>query len=202
MSDIFEIYNPLNAKKLTQDQIDYMQHLTREEVKELARLYPNSKYHYNYLLIFDSTKEQGKTMDQLSTWPNLNALWNSNHTQFKAHNFRNNVQKVNEEKVAAKIPVHVGPKVVDLSEIEAQNAVGLKKQEAELPAEEIPQAEQIDQVTAGEEIEAHSPADISGIEPSDDKNEIPVDSNIPTGDDEEQKESKPQTPKRKLERKK
>lgn len=73
MSDLVKLYNPANASALTSEEIDGLQKLTSEEIKELAKEYPNVSMQRAYLLIADSKKPVEKQLPTLSSFENL---WN------------------------------------------------------------------------------------------------------------------------------
>lgn len=73
MSDIVKLYNPANAASLTPEQLEGLQKLTSDEIKELAKAYPNATMQRGYLLIIDGTKPASKQIPTLSTFENL---WN------------------------------------------------------------------------------------------------------------------------------
>lgn len=122
MSDIVKLYNPANAAALSPEEIAGLQNLSSDEIKTLARAYPNSVMQKAYLLIIDSSKPVEKQLPTLSTFENLWNLRERNGLKkYVAYNFKGVFK-------ARPVP-HIGakrPEVVDLSEIELMNIPGLK----------------------------------------------------------------------------
>lgn len=70
--DFVKLYNPKNAKSLTQEQIDAMMDLSDEQIKTLAEAYPNSYMSGTYLILYDKNLSSKKNqMGSLGTWQNL-----------------------------------------------------------------------------------------------------------------------------------
>lgn len=127
MSNVIEVYNPANAANLTDEQKAAMASLTKEEVKALAKAYPNQPHSNNYLLLFDKRLPADRQLYQVSSWQNLNQLWDIAQLQFVPFGFRG--VDVQQPTVAAPKPVEVPAKTtVDLSKEDAASAEGLKKE--------------------------------------------------------------------------
>lgn len=84
--EALEKYNPAKFRELKQADIDAMKDLTKDDVAELARLYPNKPSDRAYLVLFN-TKDKAKQLYPLSTWQNLHALWRQGILNFVAFNF-------------------------------------------------------------------------------------------------------------------
>ena len=69
--EIIALYNPSNAKALTDVQIHDMQNLPDEIIGALAHAYPNQSRNNNYLVLMNKNLAMDKQVYQLSTWPNL-----------------------------------------------------------------------------------------------------------------------------------
>lgn len=133
MSDIVTLYNPANASALTPEQIAGLQKLTSEQIKELAKAYPNSGMTRAYLLIVDGSKPIDKQIPNLSTFENL---WNlrerNGQKKYIAYMFR-----------GAYKPKHVTAsrisrrEVVDLSDSELMTLPGFKTPNENFPAQEV-----------------------------------------------------------------
>lgn len=81
MNDL-EIYNPANAKQLTAEQIAAMQNLTPEEIKELAKLFPNTASGKAFLVLKDKRKKDKDQLYPRSTWQNLANLYKQGAKHF------------------------------------------------------------------------------------------------------------------------
>lgn len=69
--NIIELYNPRNAAKLTPEQVQAMQDLTLDEIKELAEAYPNQPTGNAYLKFYIKSDPADKQRFPLGTWNNL-----------------------------------------------------------------------------------------------------------------------------------
>jgi len=140
MSEIVKLYNPANAAALTPQQIEGLQTLTSEQIKELAKAYPNMTMQRAYLLIIDSKSKlpKEKQLPTLSTFENLWNLRERNGLKsYVAIGFRGQVkQKPNSITARPKKSV-----VVDLSDQELLTLPGFKMKAengvTEMPAEKV-----------------------------------------------------------------
>lgn len=140
MSDLVKTYNPANATTLTPEQVDAMQRLSSDEIKELAKAYPNGAHSRAYLLIIDQRKPADKQLPSLSTFQNLWNLREKNGLKnYVAYRFRDNVKPL------AASPTRTGrgvlPKgktVVDLSDVDLLSLPGFKTGDKEHPAQSVP----------------------------------------------------------------
>jgi len=123
MSDIVKLYNPANAAALTAAEIENLQYLTTDEIKELATAYPNGAYQNAYLLIIDTTKDRVRQIPAASSFQNLYNL-RAKHglVNFVIQNFRTNYSRKTIQPVAKGKP---GP-VLDLSDTELMSLPGFK----------------------------------------------------------------------------
>lgn len=124
---IVELFNPANAANLKDADLKALPSLTKEDVAELAKAYPNTATNNNYLLLFDKKLPEDKQLYQLSSWQNLRDLWNVGQLQFVPFGFRGYQGPKRSEPVAPAQQA-VASKVVDLSEHEAANAEGLQQE--------------------------------------------------------------------------
>lgn len=124
MIDIVKIYNPSNASALTPEQIAGLQKLTSDQIKELAKAYPNT--YGAYLLIIDSSKPLEKQLPSLSTFQNLWNLREKNGLKkYVAFNFKGAYKSKSIPHVMAK-----KTEVRDLSDTELLTLPGFKKFES------------------------------------------------------------------------
>jgi len=123
MIDIVKLYNPANAAALTAAEIENLQHLTTDQIKELARAYPNNAYQNAYLLIIDSSKDRVRQIPTASSFQNLYNL-RAKHglTQYVIQNFRSNFHR---QPVPQPVKGKPGP-VLDLSDTELMSLPGFK----------------------------------------------------------------------------
>lgn len=121
MTDIIKLYNPANAAALTSEQIEGLRKLTSEQIKELAKAYPNGTS--NYLLIIDGTSKNKNQLPTLSTFQNLWNLREKNGLRnFVAYGFRGSYK-------AKPVLMNGKPKkseVLDLSDTELMTLPGFK----------------------------------------------------------------------------
>lgn len=133
MTDTVRLYNPANSAALTNDQVDGLQKLTNDELKELAAAYPNATMQRAYLLIIDSSKPLEKQLPNLSTFENL---WNlrvkNGLTKFVAYNFKGNYKPKNIASIPAK-----RTQIVDLSDTELISLPGFKSKDAVEPPQDV-----------------------------------------------------------------
>lgn len=123
MSDLIKLYNPANAASLTPEEIAGLQNLNSDEIKQLAKAYPNLTMQKAYLLIIDSRKPADKQLPTLSSFENLWNLREKNSMRhYVAYNFKGNYKSRNISSVASK-----KTEVLDLSETELMNLPGFKK---------------------------------------------------------------------------
>lgn len=114
-----ERFNPARAKELTVEDLAAMQGLTVEDLKELAKAYPNSPSQAAYLILLDTKKKPKEQLYSLSTWANLYNLHKLGQTHFAALSFKSVFNKSEQN-------LKVAP-VQDLTTEEKTNAPGLTK---------------------------------------------------------------------------
>lgn len=119
--DLIKLYNPANASALKPDEIAALQKLTNDELKQLAKAYPNSVMQKAFLLIVDGRKDPAKQIPTLSTFENLYNLRIRHSLNYIAINFKGNTS-----------PKFINPvkprrsEVVDLSDTELMSLPGFK----------------------------------------------------------------------------
>lgn len=132
MSELVTLYNPANASALTPEQIAGLQKLTSEQIKELAKAYPNMTTVRAYLLIVDGSKPIEKQIPNLSTFENL---WNlrerNGQKKYVAYQFRGAYKP--KSVTASKINRR---EVVDLSDTELMTLPGFKTPNENFPAQQ------------------------------------------------------------------
>lgn len=116
-----EIYNPRNAKQLTPEQLAAMESFTLDEIKELAKAFPDRASQEPYLILKDTTKT--KQINSLVTWPVFYDLRKMNMKQYVAHSFKSIFYKGQE--VVKTLPVQ------DLTSQEAKAALRMSPKSAE-----------------------------------------------------------------------
>jgi hypothetical protein len=122
MSDIVKLYNPANAAALTPEQVEGLQKLTNEEIKELAKAYPNMTMQKAFLLIIDGSKPANRQIPTLSTYENLynlrvkNGLKNYVAYAFKGAYKPTNIQPLKSRRT----------EVLDLSDTELLHLPGFR----------------------------------------------------------------------------
>jgi|GEM_PF-6643365 len=121
MNDFLNIYNPNHAFQLTQEQIEAMQTLTDEQIKELASRYPNTGHSSAYLVLKDtSAKHQ---IYPASTWQNLYNLRVKNERKnYIAYTFKSLFIKTRSNN-----DIPVSDKVQDLTQSEIETAPGISR---------------------------------------------------------------------------
>lgn len=133
MSDIVKLYNPASAASLTPEQIDGLQKLTSEQIKELALAYPNISMNRAYLLIIDGSKDVNKQIPALSSFENLRNLREKNGLKtYVAYSFRG-VYKP--RVVATSKPKR--SEVLDLSDAELMNLPGFKAAQERIEGQKV-----------------------------------------------------------------
>lgn len=138
MTDIVKIYNPANASALTKEQIDKLQTLTSDEIKELAKAYPNMTMSRAYLLIVDKTKPAEKQLPALSSFENLWNLREKNGLRnYVAFRFRDNYKPVQAGSTLKRGSIARRTEVLDLSEKELLNLPGFKTSDTQHPAQTV-----------------------------------------------------------------
>jgi hypothetical protein len=91
MIDIVKLYNPANAASLTPEQIEGLQFLSDDELKQLALAFPNKVMITAYLLIIDKSKPLNKQIPNLNTFEGLYNLRAKNGLKnYVAFNFKAN----------------------------------------------------------------------------------------------------------------
>lgn len=133
MSELVKLYNPANAAALTPEQIEGLQKLTTDQIRELAKAYPNSSMTRAYLLIVDGTKEAHKQLPSLSTFENLLNLRTKNGLEkYVAFNFQGRY------KPTAIIPSKARKtEVLDLSDTELKTLPGFKTKNENFEAQTV-----------------------------------------------------------------
>ncbi len=122
MSDIVKLYNPANAAALTEQEISGLQKLTSDQIKELAKAYPNVLFSRGYLLIIDNRKPVDKQLPNLSSFENLWNLREKNgQRHYVAFNFHGNYKASSVKAVKPR-----KTEVLDLSNTELLNLPGFK----------------------------------------------------------------------------
>lgn len=133
MIDLVKLYNPANSAALTQEQILNMQTFKSEQIKELAKAYPNMTMQRAYLLIIDSKKPADKQLPMLSTFENLWNLRERNGLKtFVAYGFRGAIK----QKVIATVRARRS-EVLDLSDTELMTLPGFKTKDTEHNGQQI-----------------------------------------------------------------
>jgi len=129
MTDLVKTYNPANAASLTPEQLDGLQKLSNDQIRELASAYPNSMMQQAYLLIIDSQKPVTKQIPNLSTFENLwNLRTKNGQKQYVAFNFKANYKPVNIQTVRPK-----NVQIRDLSDTELMRLPGFKTSNETFP---------------------------------------------------------------------
>jgi len=134
MSDIVKLYNPITSASLTPEQIEGLQNLTIDEIKELAKAYPNTAMQKAFLLIVDGAKPVNKQIPTLSTFENLYNLKVKNGLKtFVALNFKGTYKPRTIQPVRAR-----RSEVLDLSDTELLTLPGFRTGNQTHKAETIP----------------------------------------------------------------
>lgn len=137
MSDLVKIYNPANASALTSEQINKLQTLSSDEIKELAKAYPNMTMSRAYLLIIDSRKPVEKQLPALSSFENLWNLREKNGLRnYVAYRFRDNYKPAATATASRRLPTK-RTEVLDLSEKDLLNLPGFKTAGTQHPAQTV-----------------------------------------------------------------
>lgn len=123
MTDLVQLYNPANAASLTPEQLQGLQHLTSEQIKELAIAYPNEANNMAYLLIIDNRIPLDKQLPGLNTFQNLWNLREKNAQKFMvAYQFMANYKpEVHQRPISTR-----RVEVLDLSDTELMTLPGFK----------------------------------------------------------------------------
>ena len=116
MENFIEIYNPRNASKLTEEQIQAMQTLTDEQIKALAEAYPNQPTGNAYLQYLITSEPLDKQRFPLGTWKNLHSLRKLGKKEIVPFGFVARGSSQNRTAVVVKKPAV--KKTVDLSKNE------------------------------------------------------------------------------------
>lgn len=133
MTDLVKLYNPANAASLTPEQVQDLQGLTVDQIKELALAYPNSMMQQAYLLIIDKTKPVDKQIANLSTFENLyNLIARNGLKQWVAFNFKTNYKPRNITPVKQS-----KTQVRDLSDTELLSLPGFRAKNEVFPPETV-----------------------------------------------------------------
>jgi len=121
--DLVKLYNPANAASLTPEQIEGLQSLTSDQIKELAKAYPNMVMQRGYLLIIDSKSKSVKQLPALSSFENLWNLREKNgQRSWVAYGFKGNYKPNSQKRIQVK-----KTEVLDLSDEELMTLPGFKK---------------------------------------------------------------------------
>ncbi len=94
-----QIYDPSNAKNLTEEQIAGLANLTIEEIRELAKAYPNKATGKAYLVLRDTRKKDKDQLFPRSTWQNFSNLLKQGAKHFAVISY---VEIFSKKKVALK----------------------------------------------------------------------------------------------------
>lgn len=139
MTDIVKTYNPANAAGLTPEQIEGLQNLTVDEIKQLADAYPNASYPAAYLLIIDKSKPVEKQLPTLSSFPNLyNLITRNGLKNFAALNFKGNYKPVrNSVAMPSRTTNAKRREVLDLDNTELMHLPGFKADKETIPPETV-----------------------------------------------------------------
>lgn len=122
MTDLVKLYNPANAELLTPEQLEGLQKLDSNQIKELAKAYPNTAIPRAYLLIGDSTKPIEKQLLSLSTFENLWNLREKNaQRQYVPYAFKGTFKPKSFNTVKPR-----KSEVLDLSDVELMRLPGFK----------------------------------------------------------------------------
>lgn len=134
MIDFIKLYNPANSAALTPQEIQAMQSLTHDQIKQLAKAYPNTSNPRAYLMIVDSKKPAEKQLPQLSTFENLyNLITKNGMKSFVPFGFRGGIkQKTSMSKVRVR-----RSEVLDLSDAELKTLPGFRTKDTVQPAQEM-----------------------------------------------------------------
>lgn len=132
--ELVKVYNPANASLLSPEQINGLRELTSDQIKILAKAYPNMTMNRAYLLIVDGSLKPEKQLPVLSTFENLWNLREKNgQKRFVAFNFKGNYKNI-----AKAVPTRKPHKtvVMDLSDADMKTLPGIKTA-SDLAAEDI-----------------------------------------------------------------
>ncbi len=135
MTDIVKLYNPANAATLSQEQLQGLQELTVEQIKELAKAYPNAAHASAYLLIIDKSKPADKQLPSLSSFENLyNLIVRNGLKTYAAWGFKGNYKPAKQVTRTSRRPADV----LDLQDAELMHLPGFKADKEVIPAETVP----------------------------------------------------------------
>lgn len=122
MSEIVKTYNPANAASLNDQQLNDLRNLTTEQLRDLAKAYPNGTFNRGYLMIVDGSKPIQNQLPALSTFQNLYNLRTKNGlSKYIAIGFKGNYQKT-----GVITPKKGKVEVLDLSDTELLTVPGFK----------------------------------------------------------------------------
>lgn len=125
LKELVKLYNPANAAALTPEQITGLQSLTVDQIKELAKAYPNKVFPRAYLFIKDSKGKipMERQLVQAATFENLYNLITKNGLKtWVAVGFRGQTNQITRP---GTVRVRRS-EVVDLSDAELMTLPGFK----------------------------------------------------------------------------
>lgn len=150
MEDV-SIYNPANAHSLTAEQLAAMKDFTKEDLKQLAKAFPNTAKGA-FLVLEDRTKKAKDQINPLSTWQNLFNLYVQGNTNFFAVGYKSTfVKKKNPLKVAPVQDISEDDAKAELKKAGEQTAKETTGEENKVEAGEEQEAKEIDEFIGKEE---------------------------------------------------
>lgn len=159
MSEIVKLYNPANAASLNDQQLSDLRNLTTEQLRDLAKAYPNGTFNRGYLMIVDGSKPIQNQLPALSTFQNLYNLRTKNGlSKYIAIGFKGNYQKT-----GVVTPKKGKVEVLDLSDTELLTLPGFKtgvgtNREESFPEETVKVTKVEKQIIQPEKKEEVTPA--------------------------------------------
>lgn len=122
MDDLIQKYDPKNSGALTQEDIDAMQNLTDDEIRQLANAFPNTGFAQNYLVLRDLNKKDGvNQVFPTSTWATFYNIRVKNKLKnYVAYTFKNLF-------IRPRMPIPVSGVIQDLTEQEIKAAPGIRR---------------------------------------------------------------------------
>ena len=120
--NIVELYNPQNASNLSIEEVEAMQHLSDDEIKLLAKAYPNQATKNAYLKYYVTSEKNEQQRYPRGTWQNLYNLRKMNRKDIVAIGFVGSIAPVISVPLVSKVSKTT---VVDLKSVD--NLEGLKK---------------------------------------------------------------------------
>lgn len=104
-------YNPGNSS-ITADELNAMKDFSDDEIRELAKTYPNSPNGNAYLVYYDNKTDAKSQLYPLGTWANLAALRKLGYKHILAYSFKD---KFYQKKAVANAHKPTPSRTVDLS---------------------------------------------------------------------------------------